>query len=196
MEQKGDTPGNSSCRIVLSSDARSLLLSDWNTQHQLSRSSGLHAWMRTTALGVLGPQLANHRCRDFLASIILRAIYTHRETHTLLVSFLWRTLNSTICACRCVVVAVVQSLSHTQLFATPWAAKHQASLSFTISWSLLKLMSIESTLPSNHLILCRPLLLLPSIFLSIMSFPMSWLFTSGGQSIGTPASVLPVDIQD
>ena len=122
-------------------------------------------------------------------------LHAQRDTHP--VGFVsLENLNSTICACRCVVVAVVQSLSHAQLFATPWAAKHQASLSFTISWSLLKLMSIESTLPSNHLILCHPLLLLPSIFLSIMSFPMSWLFTSGGQSIGTPASVLPVDIQD
>ena len=62
---------------------------------------------------------------------------------------------------------LVQLLSHVQLFATPWTAALQASLSFTISWSLLKLMSIESLMPSNHLILCRPLLLLPSIFPSI-----------------------------
>ena len=60
----------------------------------------------------------------------------------------------------------VQSLSHVQLFATPWTAAHQASLSFTISQSLLKLMSIESVMPFNHLILCRPLLL-PAIFPSI-----------------------------
>ena len=52
-------------------------------------------------------------------------------------------------------------------YATPWTAACQASLSFTISWSLLKLMSIESAMPSNHLILCHPLLLLPSIFPSI-----------------------------
>ena len=58
----------------------------------------------------------------------------------------------------------VQSLSCVQLFETPWTATCQASLSFTISWSLLKLMSIESVMPSNHLILCHPLLLLPSIF--------------------------------
>ena len=61
----------------------------------------------------------------------------------------------------------VQSLSHVWLFATPWTAAHQASLSITNSWNLFKLMSIESVMPSNHLILCRPLLLLPSIFLSI-----------------------------
>ena len=54
--------------------------------------------------------------------------------------------------------------------ATPWTAAHQASLSFAISWSLLKLMSIESVIPSNHLILCRPFLLLPSIFPSIRVF--------------------------
>ena len=65
---------------------------------------------------------------------------------------------------------VVQSLSHVQLFASPWTAAHQASMTFSISWSSLKLMSIESMMPSNHLILCRPLLFLPSIFLSIRIF--------------------------
>ena len=64
----------------------------------------------------------------------------------------------------------VQSLSHVLLFATPWTAACQASLSITNSRSLLKLMSIESVMPSNHLILCRPLLLLPSIFPSIRVF--------------------------
>ena len=64
----------------------------------------------------------------------------------------------------------VQSLSHVQLFATPWTAAHQASLSITNSWSLLKVMSIESVMPSNHLILCHPLLLPPSIFPSIRVF--------------------------
>ena len=110
---------------------------------------------------------------------------------------------------------------------TPWTAAHQASLSFTISQSLLKPMSTESVMLSNHLILCRPLLLLPSIFPSIIvfsnelalrirqpkyqtftispsneysgliSFPVSWLFTSGSQNTGASASasVLPVNIQ-
>ena len=64
----------------------------------------------------------------------------------------------------------VQSLSCVQLFATPWTAPRQASLSVTNSWSLLKLMSIESVIPSNHLILCHPLLLLPSIFPSFRVF--------------------------
>ena len=67
-------------------------------------------------------------------------------------------------------VVLVQSLSHVRLFAIPWTAAHQASLSFTISWSLLKFMSIESVMPSNHHILCHPLLLLPSIFSSIRVF--------------------------
>ena len=64
----------------------------------------------------------------------------------------------------------VQSLSPVPFFETPWTASHQASLSFLNSWSLLKLMSIKLVMPSNHLILCRPLLLLPSIFSSIGIF--------------------------
>ena len=66
--------------------------------------------------------------------------------------------------------SLVQSLSHVQLFATPWTAAHQASLSFTNSWSLLKFMSIEWVRPSDHLILCHPLLLQPSIFPTIRVF--------------------------
>ena len=68
------------------------------------------------------------------------------------------------------VLAVVQSLSPFQLFATPWTVARQASLSFIISWSLLKFMSIELVMPSNHLIICCHLLLLPSIFPSIRVF--------------------------
>ena len=64
----------------------------------------------------------------------------------------------------------VQSLKCIWLFATLWTAAHQASLSFTISWSLLKLMFVESVMPSNHLILCHPILLLPSIFISYRVF--------------------------
>ena len=64
----------------------------------------------------------------------------------------------------------VQSLSHVRLFVTPWTAKHQASLSITNSWSSLKLMPIELVMPSSHLILCRPLLLLPPIPPSIWVF--------------------------
>ena len=86
-----------------------------------------------------------------------------------------------------VVIVVVQSLSHVWLFVTPWTAARQASLSLTISLSLLKLISIESVMPSNHLVICRPLLLLPSIFPSIrvisnesalhIRWPMNWSFS-------------------
>jgi len=69
-----------------------------------------------------------------------------------------------------VTTSSVQSLSHVRLFATPWTAAHQASLSITNSLSLFKLMSIESVVPYNHLILCRPLVFLPSIFPSIRVF--------------------------
>ena len=92
----------------------------------------------------------------------------------------------------------VQLLSHVRLFVTPWTAAHQASLSITNLQSLLKLMSIKSVMPSNHLILCRPLLLLPSIFPSIRVFsnesvlcirwPKYWVSAS--------ASVFSMNIQD
>ena len=80
---------------------------------------------------------------------------------------------------------------------TPWTAALQASLSITNSWSLLKVTSIESVMPSSHLILHRPLLLCPQFFPASGSFQMSQLFTSGGQSIGVSAStsVLPLNIQ-
>ena len=91
-----------------------------------------------------------------------------------------------------VLISVVQSLSCVRLFATPWTAARQASLSITNSWSLLKLVAIESVMPSNHLILCRPLLLLPSFFPSIRVFsnelilqvrwPECWSFSPGRQS--------------
>ena len=64
----------------------------------------------------------------------------------------------------------VQSLSHVRFFVTSWNAAHQASLSIINSWSLLKLMSIKSVMPSSHIILCHPILLLPSIFPSIRVF--------------------------
>ena len=76
----------------------------------------------------------------------------------------------------------VQCLSPVQLFATPWTTAHLVSLSMANSPSLLKFMSIESVMPSNHLILYSPLLLLPSIFPSIRVFPMSRFFPSGVQT--------------
>ena len=106
-------------------------------------------------------------------------------------------------------IAVVQPLSRVRLFdsmdcTTPGLPVHhqlqeltQTHVSFTISWSLLKLMSFELVMPSNHLILCSPLLLPPSIFPASGSFPVSQVFASGGQSLGASASasVLPVNIQ-
>ena len=105
-------------------------------------------------------------------------------------------------------ISWVQLLSHVRLSVTPWTAARQASLSITNSRSLPKLMSIESVMPSNHLILCHPLLLCPQSFPASGSFQMSQLFASGGQSIGVFASggqsigvsastsVLPMNTQD
>ena len=92
---------------------------------------------------------------------------------------------------------VVQLLSCVQLFATPWVAAHQASLLFTIFWSLLKLMSIESVMLSNHFILYCPILLCFQCFPASGSFPVSLLFQPGGQNTGTSSSVsvLPKIIQ-
>ena len=90
----------------------------------------------------------------------------------------------------------VQLLSCVWLFETPWIAARQASLSITNSQSLLKLMSNESVMPSSHLILYHPLLLLPSLPAS-GTFPVSQLFSSGGQGVGAlaSASVLPMNIR-
>ena len=94
------------------------------------------------------------------------------------------------------IVTTVQSPSHVWLFLTPWTAPHQASLSLTISQSLLRFMPIESVMPSNHLICCHPLSL--SSFPASGSFPMSQLSASGGQSIGVSVStsVLSMNTQD
>ena len=94
-------------------------------------------------------------------------------------------------------VVVVQLLSHVRLFAAPWTVAHQVFLSFTISHSLLNLMSIESVMPSNHLILSCPLILLPSTVPSIKVFSNESLFASGSQSIiaSASASVLSMNIQ-
>ena len=98
--------------------------------------------------------------------------------HTIVISYLPTTIIS-------LEFSSVQSLTHVQLFVTPQTAAHSGVLSITNSQSLLKLMSIESVISSNHLILCCPLLLLPSIFPASGSFQMSQLFASGGQSVGS-----------
>ena len=91
-------------------------------------------------------------------------------------------------------LGIVQPLSCVWFFAIPWIAAGQAPLS-TIFLELLKFMSIESVMVSIHLIFCLPLLLPPSIFPGIRSFPMSRFIALGGQSIGASASVLSVNIQ-
>ena len=95
-------------------------------------------------------------------------------------------------------VSSVQLLSRVRLLVTPWTAARQAPLSITNSQSSPKLMSIESVVPSNHLILCHPLLLRLQSFPASGSFQMSQFFGSGSQSIGVSASasVLPMNIQD
>ena len=105
----------------------------------------------------------------------------------------------TVCSTSLVIqFSSVQSFSCVWLFATPWIAARQASLSITISQSSLKSMSIELVMPSSHLILCCPLLLLPQSLPASESFPMSQLFTWGSQSIGVSAlaSFLPKKSQD
>ena len=95
------------------------------------------------------------------------------------------------------VLAVVQSISPVQLSATPWTAAHQALLSSTVSWSLLKLMSIDSWCYLTLSFSVAPFSFCLQSFPASGSFPMSWLFTSGGQSIGVSASasVLPMSTQ-
>ena len=110
-------------------------------------------------------------------------------------SFLMPTMH---CLNYCSFISSVQSLSRVWLFATPWIAAHQASLSITNSQSLLKLMSIKSVMPSSHLILVVPFSSCPQSLPESGSFPMSQLFAWGGQSIGVSASasVLPMNTQD
>ena len=95
------------------------------------------------------------------------------------------------------IIRSVQSIGPVRLFVTPWTATCQASLSITISQSLLKLMSTKLVVPSNHLIFCRPFLLLSSIFPASGSSSVSQLLASSGQSTGASAlaPVLPMNIQ-
>ena len=135
---------------------------------------------------------------------ILNLAFYDKSFHILFHLFILIEKMSYIYMCVCVYIyiyiyifVVVQSLSRVQLFVTSWTATHQASLSFTISQNLLKLMSIELLRPCNHLILCCPLLFVPSLLLSIRVFSNELaLCISIGQSIGASASVsvLPMNI--
>ena len=96
----------------------------------------------------------------------------------------------------CLYICCCQSLSHAQLFVSPWTTARQASLSFTISWSLLKLMSIESVIHPTISSSGNPFSSSPQSFPESGSFLMSELFASGSQSIGASASVFPMNVQD
>ena len=147
----------------------------WNsvlTEHPLfAKSCNLGSWSRYLTL-----------CLSFLTCKV-------RLRNTYLIGAVMRIRGVNIAKYLTQGLFVVQLLSPVWLFAIPWTAACQASLSFTVSWSLLKLMFIESVMLSNYLILCNPLLLLPSIFPSIRVFsnalalcirwPKCWSFTIG-----------------
>ena len=120
------------------------------------------------------PLLCSSVCNIFILQLLLRffslsLILSNLKMMCLSVVFTFPVLGMHQASWICVFI-VVQSLSHVQFFVPPWTAAHQASLSFTVSPSLLKFMSIESVMLSNHLIVCHPLLLLPSVFPSINVF--------------------------
>ena len=124
------------------------------------------------------------------------ASYFNSLSLVLILKVLNETENLVLVTHQALVALVLQSLSRVRLFATPWTPVHQASLSFTISWSLLRV--VQSVMLSNRLVLCHPLLLLPSIFPSIRVFSIELILHIRHQSIGASASasVLPVNIQD
>ena len=146
------------------------------TKEALFIYSSIHLWLPPIACGILvswtsikpvPPLVEAHR---FLSTVPLRMSKQHR-----------------------VLITGLPVFSHcVWLVAIPWTAARQAPLSSTVPWSLLKLMSIELVMPSNHLILCHPFSSCPQSFLASGSFPVSWLFASGGQSIGTLASIREV----
>ena len=131
--------------------------------------------------------------REKLITAVTGILYSCPNTALLL----WVFLVSDTYIKREIQFSSVQSLSCVQIFVTPWSAALQSSLSITNSWSLLKLMSIESVMPSHHLIPCHPLLLLPSIFPSIRVFSSESVLCIRWQSIRVLAStsVCPIDIQ-
>ena len=116
--------------------------------------------------------------------LVVNALSSEYHAHGITESFL-----NNICCCYSVVCSTVSDS------ATPWTAAWQVSQFFTISLSLLKPVCIESVMPSNHLILCCPLLLLHSIFPNIRVFSTELALLSGGQSSGASASVLPMNMQ-
>ena len=136
----------------------------------------------------MGAQSLNHWTPEKSLSYVFNILFSSK-LHTGKDFFLFNICFSSVQSSRSPV---------SNFFVTPWITACQASLSITNSQSLLKLISIELVMPSNHLILCCPLLIPPSIFPSISVFSMSQFFASGGQSIGVSAStsVLPMNIKD
>ena len=118
------------------------------------------------------------------------------EWHRSVLLWLWNCLFLPLIFSFLIVHVVSVQLSHVQLFATPWTAARQVSLSITNSQSLLKLMSIESVMLSKHLILCHPLLLLPSIFLSIRVFSNESILHIGWPKYWSFSINIPMNIQD
>ena len=133
--------------------------------------------------------------KPFLGRVCRRLRFTTALSLRINLPMSWRLQKTCLLVAQGTGLIAVVRCSVVSDSATPWITAHHASQSITIPQSLLKLMSIESMISSSHLILCRPLLLLPSFFPSIRVFPMSRFFASGGQSIGASASVLPMNIQ-
>ena len=139
------------------------------------------AW-RISGTGEPGglPSVGSHRVGQDWSDLAAAAAALSSKTFPNLITFLPSSFS----------FSSVQSLSRVRLFATPWIAALQASLSITNSRSLLKVMFIELVMPSSHLILCRPLLLLPQSLPASESFPVSQLFAWGGQSTGVSIFII------
>ena len=149
-----------------------------------------HPYMTTGKTTALTRWIFVGKVMSLLLNMLSRLVITFVLKSSLLFTFSY-------CAVLLSTTFFAVVLNYVWLFVTPWTAAHQASLSITNSRSSPKPMSIESMMPSNHLILCRLISSCPQSFPASGSFPVSWLFTSGGQSIGVSAaaSVFPMNIQ-
>ena len=131
-------------------------------------------------------------CKYFLVSFILILFWI------MIVNKSANNLLNILSGCICLTILLFNCSVRSYSFVTPWIAAHQCSLLFTISWSLIKLLSIESVMPSNHLILCCPLLLLPSVFPGTRVFTNESVLCTVAKVLraSASASVLPMNIQD
>ena len=168
-----------------------LFVTPWTVAHQASLSFTISlSFLKLTSIESVMPSI--HLILFFLSPLALNLSSIRVFSIELVLCIRWPNYWSfsfnTRASKEWIMLLLLSRFSYVWLFLTPWTVAHQASLSFPISWSLLKLMSTESVMLSNHLILCHPLLLLPSIFPASGSFPMNQLFPWGGQSIGVPAS--------